>query len=111
RVAPAAATLALGQRLQGLVAARQLLALLVRREAAPGARRLCLSHRHELLRYRSALEELDAIAGGELDDRLLPRPGRTPMQAAALGLRANLDRPHLDHAHVEDLLDREPDLG
>jgi len=60
-----------------------------------------------------ALEQLDPLAGGELDDRLLPRssfPDRL-RQVAPLRLRSNLRGPHRGDVDAEDLFDRLGDLG
>src|SRR2546423_8070499 len=46
----------------------------------------------------------------QLDDRLLPRAAATGRVAAALRLRLDAHRPHLEHTHSEDLLDALADL-
>src|SRR5437588_602428 len=46
----------------------------------------------------------------QLDDRLLPGARPAGRVAAALRLRLDAHRAHVAHAHVEDLLDRLPDL-
>src|SRR4249920_3633329 len=57
------------------------------------------------------LEQVDAVAGHELDDGLLPARAAPAAQAAALGLAAHADRAHVGHADVEHVLDRLADLG
>src|SRR5207248_2020902 len=54
----------------------------------------------------SPLEELDRVAGLQLDDRLLPALLRTADLAAALRLRLHLEDVHAPHLDVEELLDR-----
>src|SRR5215217_285775 len=59
-----------------------------------------------------APEDLDAVAGSDGDDGALgvlaPPHLRAP---AALALALAVDRVHAEHLHVEDLLDRDLDLG
>src|SRR5439155_26957510 len=57
------------------------------------------------------LEDLDRVAGAELDDRLLPAGLVPALQTAALRLRLHLGDVHAQHLDVEELLDRLPDLG
>src|SRR3954453_7982400 len=46
----------------------------------------------------------------QLDDGLLPRAAAARCVAAALGLRLDAHRAHVEHAHAEDLLDGLADL-
>src|SRR2546427_2802780 len=57
------------------------------------------------------LEDLDRVAGAELDDRLLPARLFPALQTAALRLRLHLGDVHAQHLDVEELLDRLPHLG
>src|SRR5207244_5383843 len=56
------------------------------------------------------LEDLDAVALAELDDRLLPTGLAPAAHAAALRLRLHLDDVHAENLHVEELFDRVADL-
>src|SRR5919201_837019 len=58
----------------------------------------------------SPLEDLDRLAGADLDDRLLPARPAAARHPAALRLRAHLDHVHTLDVDVEQLLDRLPDL-
>src|SRR6266508_5387582 len=58
----------------------------------------------------SPLEELDALAGAQLDDGLLPARPRAPEEAAPLRLRLDLDDVHALDLDVEQLLDCVPHL-
>src|ERR1044072_4648799 len=58
-----------------------------------------------LFRRRCAFEQLDARTRGEHDPGLLPAAGLARRIATALGLWLLPHRPHIDHVHVEDLLD------
>src|SRR5438067_6081936 len=57
-----------------------------------------------------SLEDLDRVAGPELDDRLLPARLLPALQAAALRLRLHLGDVDAQHLDAEELLDRLPDL-
>src|SRR3954453_18023739 len=57
-----------------------------------------------------ALEDRDGVALAHLHDRLLPGARAAAGVAAALRLRGNLGRAHLEHGHAEQLLDRLLDL-
>src|SRR3954469_18401486 len=59
----------------------------------------------------SPLEDLDRLAGLDLDDCLLPAGPSAFGHAAALGLRAHLDHVHALNVHVEELLHGLADLG
>src|SRR5262245_58754109 len=52
-----------------------------------------------------ALEELDAVAGLQLDDRLLPARPAAAAGTAALRLALDGQDPDVGHRHVEELLD------
>src|ERR671937_249525 len=58
----------------------------------------------------SPLEDLDRLAGADLDDRLLPARPAAARHPAALRLRAHLDHVHALDVDVEQLLDRLADL-
>src|SRR5512132_1900188 len=58
----------------------------------------------------SPLEDLDRVALGELDDRLLPAGARALAVVPHLRLRRDLDHVHRDHLDAEELLDGLPDL-
>src|SRR3954466_5131499 len=58
-----------------------------------------------------SFEDLDRLAGLDLDDRLLPAGPAALGHAAALGLRAHLDHVHALDVHVEELLHGLADLG
>src|SRR5688572_10202835 len=59
-----------------------------------------------------AAEDLDAIAGGDRDDGALGVLALAHLRApAALALALAVDRVHAENLHVEDLLDRDLDLG
>src|SRR3954447_9460697 len=64
-----------------------------------------------LLTYLLTFEELDVVVRVELDDGLLPRAAAPGRVAAALRLRLDAHRAHLEHAHAEDLLHGLADLG
>src|SRR5438445_7300976 len=55
-------------------------------------------------------EDLDRIAGTQLDDRLLPAPLLPALQAAALRLRLHLGDVHAQHLDAEEFLDGLPHL-
>src|SRR6059058_3085947 len=57
-----------------------------------------------------SLEDLDRLAGLDLDDRLLPAGLAALDEAAALRLRAHLDHVHALDVDVEQLLDGLSDL-
>src|SRR5438093_3205777 len=57
-----------------------------------------------------SFEDLDRVAGPELDDRLLPARLLPALQAAALRLRLHLGDVDAQHLDAEELLDRLPDL-
>src|SRR4029453_691401 len=57
-----------------------------------------------------SFEDLDRLAGLDLDDRLLPAGLAALDEAAALRLRAHLDHVHALDVDVEQLLDGLPDL-
>src|SRR5262249_7350689 len=57
-----------------------------------------------------ALEQLDPLAWGELDDRLLPGARLAAVQPAPLGLRVHLRGANSADLDLEDLLDRLGDL-
>src|SRR5919108_1212641 len=79
---------------------------MAQRDRAPSAAECCeVSH----LDGRP-LEDFDAIAGAELDDRLLPAGLRAAGPAAALGLRLHLEDVHCDDLDVEELFDGLADL-
>src|SRR5215467_3901048 len=59
----------------------------------------------------SALEHLDRVALFELHDRLLPRWPEPLAARVAAPLGAHHQRPDVRHRHIEQLLDRRPDLG
>src|SRR4051794_2589585 len=108
-VAPAGLGEALDEALLGL-GLRDLREVRVGDEAPARRRGLGLADRHLEIGLQ-ALEDRDRVALANLHDGLLPlarAPGRV---AAALGLGAHLRRAHLEHAHVEELLDRYADLG
>src|SRR6266540_638475 len=78
------------------------------RAASPRRRRLVLANGHALL---PRLEDLDAVALGELDDRaLLVRP-LAEREAPPLDLAGAVQRPDRDHLDVPDHLDGLLDLG
>src|SRR5262245_1865363 len=58
----------------------------------------------------SALEDLDRVALFELHDRLLPRWSETLAPRVAAPLGAHHECPDVRHRHVEQFLDRQPDL-
>src|SRR3954464_1560432 len=59
-----------------------------------------------------APEDLDAVAGGDGDDGALGVLALAHLRAtAALALALAVDRVHAEDLHVEDLLDRDLDLG
>src|SRR5690242_7930560 len=58
----------------------------------------------------SALEDLDRVALFELHDRLLPRRPEALAPRVAAPFGAYHERSHVRHRHVEQLLDRHPDL-
>src|SRR2546423_497217 len=58
----------------------------------------------------SSFEDLDRLAGADLDDRLLPAGLAAADDAAALRLRAHLDHVHALDVDAEQLLDRLADL-
>src|SRR5918996_2412949 len=60
--------------------------------------------------HRCALEQLDALARGELDDRLLPGARSAAVQPAPLRLGLHLRGANGLHVDVEDLLDGLGDL-
>src|SRR5687767_4342473 len=79
---------------------------MAQRDRAPGAAECCeVSH----LDGRP-LEDLDAVAGPELDDGLLPARLPPACPAAALGLRLHLHDVHGHDLDVEEILDGLPDL-
>src|SRR4051794_14554275 len=57
-----------------------------------------------------ALEDRDGVALAHLHDRLLPGARAAAGVAAALRLRGDLGRAHLEHGHAEQLLDGLLDL-
>src|SRR5579875_2638444 len=65
--------------------------------------------RRALSQLRS-FEDLDLVAGLELDDRLLPAGARALERAAPLRLRLHLDDVDADDLDVEELLDGLADL-
>src|SRR4051812_28281913 len=111
RVAPAALLEPLDEALLGL-GLRDLREVGVGREAPAGAGGLRSADRHGSLPLEplQALEDRDLVARAHLHDRLLPRPRAAGGQPAALGLGLDRGGPHLDDAHVEELLDRLADL-
>src|SRR5262249_12912276 len=58
-----------------------------------------------------ALEQFDAVAGLQLDDRLLPARPAAAAGAAALRLALDGHDPDVGHRHVEELLDSPADRG
>src|SRR5579875_1518642 len=58
-----------------------------------------------------SLEEVDLVAGLQLDDRLLPAGAAAAVDAAPLRLRLHLDDVHAHDLDLEQLLDRLTDLG
>src|SRR4051794_10176324 len=56
------------------------------------------------------LEQLNVVVGMQLHDGLLPRPAAARRVAAPLRLRLDAHRPHVLHAHAEDLLHGLADL-
>src|SRR4029453_3792757 len=76
--------------------------------ASPRRRRLVLANGHALL---PRLEDLDAVALGELDDRALLVGALAERVAATLDLAGAIQRPDRDHLDVPDHLDGLLDLG
>src|ERR1700735_1297916 len=64
-----------------------------------------------LVQALKALEDRDGLAGANLNDGLLPRPGGAACDTAPLGLGFDVERAHLDHVHVEQRFDGLADLG
>src|SRR5688572_19943638 len=58
-----------------------------------------------------APEDLDAVAGRQADDRALGVAALAVAEAGALALALPVERVHVGHRDVEDLLDRDLDLG
>src|SRR5919106_1025040 len=80
---------------------------MAQRDRAPGAAECCeVSHLD-----RRSLEDLDAIAGAELHDGLLPARLLAAGPAPPLRLGPHLDDVHGNNLDVEELLDGLPDLG
>src|SRR5690242_10662830 len=89
---------------------RDLLEVRERDEPATGRCGLGLTNRHGLEVGLEALEDRDGLAGTHLDNGLLPGPGATGGDAAALGLGGDLGGAHLDDVNVEQRLDGLLDL-